>query len=106
MNKEKQKELYHQLLQAIVDKQKEILGVDVAVNRASKVDGLELTISGEITAVNEDPEMTLESLVNEYYKLTAQAGLDTCVQVIHEHTKKNTQLELPHEIEVLLGKKD
>jgi len=102
MDKKNKSELYEELMQAIIDKQKEILGVQVAVEHAKKVAELWVSVDGKILQVKGEPESVLQSLINEYFKLTTQAGLETCISVIKEHLKKNEKLELPEEICVLL----
>lgn len=102
MDQKSKRELYEELMQAIIDKQKEILGVQVAVERAKKVEELWISVDGKILQVKGDHESALQSLINEYFKLTTQAGLNACIEVIREHLKKNERLELPEEIRVLL----
>ena len=94
MDKKTKTALYEELMQAIIDKQKEILGIQVAVERAKKIDELWVSIDGKILQINGEHEAVLQSLLNEYFKLTTQ--------VIKEHLKKNEKLELPEEVSVLL----
>ncbi|KKP70285.1 hypothetical protein A2X44_01080 [candidate division CPR3 bacterium GWF2_35_18] len=102
MDKKTKTALYEELMQAIIDKQKEILGIQVAVERAKKIDELWVSIDGKILQINGEHEAVLQSLLNEYFKLTTQAGLEACLSVIKEHLKKNEKLELPEEVSVLL----
>lgn len=95
-------ELYQELMQAIIEKQKGILGQQVAVDRAKRVEEIWISEDGRILQVKGNAEEALQSLINEYYKLTTQAGLDGCVEVIKEHLGRNVGLELPEEVKVLL----
>jgi len=101
--KEKNK-LYQKLMQEIIDKQIKLLGTFVAVGRAQKVKDLWVGDNGKIVQVTGSHEFALQSLINEYFKITTEAGLATCIKVIKEHLDENVDLKLPREIELLLKK--
>jgi hypothetical protein len=95
-------DIYKDLIQAIIDKQKEILGVQVATERARRVEDLWVSAEGDVLQIKGESEHVLQSLLNEYFKLTTQAGLDACVAVVREFVKKNADIKLPEEIAVLV----
>lgn len=56
----------------IIAKQSVILGPDMAVMRAKKVEGIEVSVSGEITEINGDPAEALRRLIDTYVELSGQ----------------------------------
>ncbi len=102
METKSQTKLYEELIQSIINRQIEILGVMVAVDRAKKVEDLWVDQKGKVLQVKGPHLPVLQSLINEYYHLTTDAGLDSCINVIREHLKTNQHLILPEEVQVLL----
>lgn len=58
------------VLTSLIQKQMVILGPSVALDRARKIEGLELDDKGTVTAINGDADTTLQAVVNEYVSLT------------------------------------
>lgn len=67
-----QNEQYKSVMAEIIAKQSVILGPDMAVARARKVAGLEVSSEGLVTEVSGDPAETLEKLIDSYVELSGQ----------------------------------
>lgn len=61
---------YQKLISEIVRKQTDILGPDIAIKRAKKVSGIEISDQGDVTAIVGDPQAVLQKLVDEYITLS------------------------------------
>ena len=105
MDKKKDEELYKELIQKIIFKQKDILGTKVAVERSKKIEDLWIDSDGKVLQIKGEYQPILQTLINEYFKLTSQAGLETCLEVIRDFVVENKDLKLPEEIEILLQDK-
>lgn len=67
-----QNEQYKSVMAEIIAKQSVILGPDMAVARARKVNGLEVSLDGLVTGVTGDPAEALEKLIDSYVELSGQ----------------------------------
>ena len=67
-----QTEQYKAIIMEIIAKQSVILGPDMAIARAKKVPGLEVTEKGVVTSLSGDPAGTLRSLIDTYVELSGQ----------------------------------
>lgn len=67
-----QNEQYKKVITEIIAKQSVILGPDMAVMRARKVPGVEISSSGEVVSVEGDPAIVLEKLIESYVELSGQ----------------------------------
>lgn len=67
-----QNEQYKSVMAEIIAKQSVILGPDMAVARARKVVGLEVSPEGIVTGVSGDPAEALEKLIDSYVELSGQ----------------------------------
>ena len=67
-----EKELYKALMTEIIQKQSVILGPQIAILKARNVPSLVIGHSGQVTDIKEDPRTALQSLVDEYVKLSGQ----------------------------------
>ena len=65
-----EKENYNLLVSEIVAKQSLILGPDIAVLIARKVQELIIDGSGKVIEIKGDPDQALQKLVNEYVELS------------------------------------
>lgn len=63
---------YQNLINEIIKKQMDLLGPQVAVSKASKVEGLEVSSEGSVTAIKGDPQEVLQKLVQEYISLSGE----------------------------------
>ena len=67
-----QAEQYKAVISEIIAKQSIILGPDMAIMRAKKVPGIEISDKGEVTSIGNDPEAALKNLVDTYVELSGQ----------------------------------
>ncbi len=65
-------EKYQGLITEIVRKQMDILGPDMALQKARAVEGLKFDDNGMLITINGDPQVVLEALVNEYIALSGE----------------------------------
>lgn len=66
------KEEYSKLISQIIRKQVAILGPDVAILKAQKVEGLEVDEEGNVKTIEREPQQTLEDLIDQYVGLSGQ----------------------------------
>lgn len=59
-----------QVLTGLIQKQMVILGPNVALERARKINGLTVDDKGVVTALKGDSEKILQSVIDEYISLT------------------------------------
>lgn len=67
-----QTEDYKNLISEIIRKQIDVLGADIAVQKASRVQGLKITDQGEVLDIRGDPAEILRRLVDEYISLSGE----------------------------------
>lgn len=67
-----EKELYKALMTEIIQKQSVILGPQIAILKARNVSILTISDSGHVTDIKGDVRTALQSLVDEYVKLSGQ----------------------------------
>ena len=63
---------YENLINDIIAKQIIILGPDIVLLKARAVAGLKVDDKGMVTGLNGDPQVILQSLVNDYIALSGQ----------------------------------
>lgn len=66
------KEHYQNLITEIIRKQMDILGPEIAVRKAMKVSGLKVKETGEVQALEGDPQQVLHKLIDEYIALSGE----------------------------------
>lgn len=74
---------YKKMLSDLIQKQMVILGPKISLDKARKIQGLELDESGQVTGIKGDPALVLKSLANEYMNLSGQIAkmtLDTLLE--------------------------
>ncbi|MBI5798430.1 MAG: hypothetical protein HZB10_00675 [Candidatus Yonathbacteria bacterium] len=67
-----QTEQYKAVMSEIIAKQSVILGPDMAIMRAKKVSGIELSENGEVVGVAGDAADALKRLIDSYVELSGQ----------------------------------
>lgn len=67
-----QTEQYKAVMSEIIAKQSVILGPDMAIMRAKKIEGVEVSEKGEIIGVTGDPAEALKRLIDSYVELSGQ----------------------------------
>lgn len=63
---------YINLMDDIISKQMVILGPDISLVKAKNVQGLKLDQNGKVTAIDGDPQVVLQQLIDEYIGLSGQ----------------------------------
>ena len=63
---------YKKLIAEIIQKQVDILGSDIAVQKAKNVAGLKVSDSGEVEDLIGDAPVVLQKLVDEYISLSGE----------------------------------
>ena len=67
-----QEEQYRAVISEIIAKQSLILGPEMAIMRAKKIQELEISAQGEIVSIKGDPAEALKKLVDIYVELSGQ----------------------------------
>lgn len=67
-----QTEQYKSVMSEIIAKQGVILGPDMAIMRAKKVEGIDVSATGEVTGIHGDPATALKHLIDTYVELSGQ----------------------------------
>jgi len=67
-----QTEDYIKLINEIIQKQSDILGPDIAIQKAKNVSGLFVSDTGEVEELKGEATAVLQDLVNEYIALSGQ----------------------------------
>lgn len=80
--------LYENLINAVVNQQKEIIG-PIALVQAKSIKGLKVE-SGHVVFTSENPKKTLEDLVCSYANLFGKASVELSKEAIEKvHAPKN-----------------
>mgnify|MGYP006908203975 CR=1 FL=1 len=83
---------YTALAQDIIDKQKVVLGPDIAVLKARSVSGIKVNDAGEVTAITGDPMQAVSHLVDAYVDLSGQIVKSTLLSVFAKHEINHEEL--------------
>ncbi|MEK7148291.1 MAG: hypothetical protein AAB770_00035 [Patescibacteria group bacterium] len=67
-----QAEQYKAVMSEIIAKQSIILGPDMAIARAKKVSGVEISEKGEVVSISGDTAEALKRLIDTYVELSGQ----------------------------------
>ncbi|HBD24956.1 MAG: hypothetical protein A2566_00660 [Candidatus Zambryskibacteria bacterium RIFOXYD1_FULL_40_13] len=67
-----EKQQYTEIMTEIIKKQSVILGPEIAVLKARSVSGLVVENDGRVSEVGENPQATLQKLVDQYVELSGQ----------------------------------
>lgn len=67
-----QTEQYKAVMSEIIAKQSVILGPDMAIMRAKKVEGIDVSEKGEVVEIKGDPAVALKRLIDTYVELSGQ----------------------------------
>ncbi len=71
------------MLTDLIQKQMVVLGPNIALDKARKIPGLQVTDTGEVLDMDGDPQMVLKGVANEYMTLSgeiAQMTLNTLLE--------------------------
>ncbi|MBI5400620.1 MAG: hypothetical protein HZB12_00675 [Candidatus Yonathbacteria bacterium] len=67
-----QTEQYKAVMSEIIAKQSVILGPDMSILRAKKIEGIEISAEGGVTGIKGDPADALRRLIDTYVELSGQ----------------------------------
>jgi hypothetical protein len=76
---------YENLINDIIAKQTLILGPDIVLAKARNVSGLKLSQSGKVESIEGDPQLILQSLINEYIALSGQIVKNILIPVFAKY---------------------
>lgn len=79
------KEEYIQLFNEIIYRQTVVLGPDIAVIIAKKVEGLMFSEEGKVIDYNDDPQHLLQMLINGYVNLSGLIVRKTIEPLLAKH---------------------
>lgn len=86
---------YKEIVTAIIEKQKSIIGSDMAIRKSRKVTGLTVNDEGKAEGISEDPINTLESLIKEYSALSGNIAIKFSKEAAGPIAQKYPELSLP-----------
>ena len=84
---------YKKLIADIIQKQIDIIGPDIAVQKAKNVEGLEISDTGEVLDLSGDPPSVLQKLVDEYIALSGQIVKNILSPVFAKYPEINFNLK-------------
>ena len=84
---------YKKLIAEIIQKQIDIIGSDIAVQKAKNVEGLEISDTGEVLGLSGDPPSVLQKLVDEYIALSGQIVKNVLSPVFAKYPEINFNLK-------------
>ncbi len=79
------KDDYVQLFNEILQRQFVVLGPDISVVIAKKVEGLKISEEGKITDFEGDPQVLLQSLINGFVNLSGMIVRKTIEPLLAKH---------------------
>lgn len=82
---ESNKEEYVELFNEIIHRQTIVLGPDIAVIIAKKVEGLKFSEEGKVTDYEGDPQQHLQQLINGYVNLSGMIVRKTIEPLLAKH---------------------
>jgi len=88
-------EQYKSIVRAIIDKQSNVIGRDMAIKKANNVPGIEVDSDGTVLSIKGDYKKILEDLVGEYSLLSGDIAIKFCKDAIKEIIEKYTALNIP-----------
>ena len=92
-------ETYKNLANAIIAKQVELLGRDLAIKKAQKVGGLQVDEEGSVVSILEDNIKTLGELVRKYSDVSGNTAIKFCRESIKPILEENPDIKLPKELQ-------
>ena len=86
---------YHGLIEEIIRKQASVMGISVAVRRASNVAGLTIAEDGTVKELQQNAIPVLERLVDQYKALSGAMGVELCKQAASMFRQTHPEMLLP-----------
>lgn len=78
-------EEYKKMLTDLIQKQMVVLGPNIALDKARKIAGLQVTDDGTVLDVDGDPQMVLKGVANEYMTLSGQIAQMTLNTLLEKY---------------------
>ena len=79
------KEEYGKMLTDLIQKQMVVLGPNIALDKARKVQGLKVGDDGTVLEVSGDLQMVLKGVANEYMQLSGQIAQMTLNSLLEKY---------------------
>ena len=76
---------YKKMLTDLIQKQMVVLGPNIALDKARKIQGLSLNDDGTVKEVSGDPQMVLKGVANEYMALSGQIAQMTLNTLLEKY---------------------
>lgn len=90
---------YRDLLQVIINKERQTTGEDWTANVVDEIDGLEVDADGQITDLSGDPLSVLEQMLDRIEKLTGPVGLSLVGRAITQEFGRDLDIDLPGKLQ-------
>lgn len=99
-NQDDDQQLYCELATAIIQKQGEIIGLDMAVKKAKNLPQLISDDEGNVLAIYGKPTESLALLVSQYSKMSGNTAITFCKDAITKIVSKHPDIELPDILQI------
>jgi len=76
---------YKRMLSDLIQKQMVVLGPNIALDKARKIQGLKIADDGIVLEVTGDPQMVLKGVANEYMALSGQIAQMTLNTLLEKY---------------------
>jgi len=76
---------YGKMLTDLIQKQMVVLGPNIALDKARKIQGLKVGDDGTVLEVAGDPQMVLKGVANEYMQLSGQIAQMTLNSLLEKY---------------------
>ncbi len=81
---------YKKMLTDLIQKQMVVLGPNIALDKAKKVQGLQVSDDGTVLDMDGDPQMVLKGVANEYMALSGQIAQMTLNSLLEKYPQFKT----------------
>ncbi len=78
-------EEYKKMLTDLIQKQMVVLGPNIALDKARKIQGLKVTDDGTVLDMDGDPQLVLKGVANEYMNLSGQIAQMTLNTLLEKY---------------------
>ncbi|MEK7595727.1 MAG: hypothetical protein AAB443_04050 [Patescibacteria group bacterium] len=85
---------YESLVKSIISQQELIIG-PVAIEEANKVDGLNVSMDGEVVTLANDGKEILGNLVKQYASLFGRVSIEVCKEAVLSASPSFEKTNLP-----------
>lgn len=80
-----ERDQYKKMLTDLIKKQMIVLGPNIALDKAKKVQGLEISADGTVVDIKGDAQMVLKGVANEYMALSGQIAQMTLNTLLEKY---------------------